>query len=84
MNAYERRKQLRVLYQRNRNKERREISSISRHHVELKYREAFKLVFGIEPKITKPISSKVLLKHTEELFAEAHERELCLEELQDE
>ena len=79
MNAYERRKELRRISQQQCTRERREISNISRHHVELKYREAFRLVYGTEPKIIKPLSSKGLIKRTEELFAEAHERELCQE-----
>ncbi len=79
-NSYETRKQLRTLQRQKYSKEKKEINTIGRNAIEKKYQEAFKLVFGFLPKVIKPLSTKSLQKRTDELFAEAHAREICLSE----
>jgi hypothetical protein len=83
-NAYEVRQQLRKLRRQQYSREKKEVDAIGRNAVEARYREAFKLVFGTEPKLLKPISSRNLIKRANELFAKAHEEALCPEGLRSE
>ncbi len=80
VNAYEIRKNLRKLKQQERAKIKKESNQITRHQIEARYEEAFKIHFGTRPVIKKSLSSKTLLRMTENLYAELHAKEIESEE----